>query len=351
MGVYRWVFNQTVTYKVEAYEAAGKSGSYMRNRKEWKARMLETAPWINDTPAHTVYGAMMDAEKAYNLMIKSRAKGVVTKLPRCRKKTQRSCYILGNSVTEKGIYPRKLGLLKSAEPLPNKPSDSRLMFECGKWYLSVPLKVEVQQSDNQGFVACDPGVRTFITAVTQDKAVKIGDGSFGRIVRLAHHLDDLISRACNAPCRRKKRMLKAAARARRKIRRLVDDLHYQTIGWLLRNHQTVIFPEGNFTSACNKAKRKIGRKSVRALLTWAFARFRERLIHKAQVLGRNVVIINEAYTSKTANLTGEIVNNLGGRKTITSGGVKLDRDINAALGILLKPLVDHPVAVYRNCNC
>lgn len=55
--------------------------------------------------------------------------------------------------------------------------------------------------------------------------------------------------------------------------------------------------------------------------------------------------------NKTANWTGEIKNNLGGRKTISSGELTFDRDVNGALGILLKPLVDHPLAIYRYCNC
>jgi putative transposase len=55
-----------------------------------------------------------------------------------------------------------------------------------------------------------------------------------------------------------------------------------------------------------------------------------------------VVTVCEAYTSKTANWTGEIVHTLGCSKTITSKGVRLDRDLNAALGILLKALPDRP---------
>jgi transposase len=41
----------------------------------------------------------------------------------------------------------------------------------------------------------------------------------------------------------------------------------------------------------------------------------------------------------TANWTGEIKQNLGGAKFIRSEGVKIDRDINGALGIFLKGLV------------
>jgi putative transposase len=79
-------------------------------------------------------------------------------------------------------------------------------------------------------------------------------------------------------------------------------------------------------------------------MSFAFARFRDRLKAKAEVNGNTVLIVDESYTSKTANWTGEIVQNLGGAKAITSRGVSLDRDLNAALGILLKALPDRPFA-------
>ena len=350
-GSYRFVFNWTISRKEEEYQQFGVSGTYMGQRKVWKEDLLGVAPWINEIPAHTIYGAMMDADRAYKLVVGKRSKGAESKLPRCRKHKQKSFYILGNAISPKGIYPRLLGLMRSAEPLPLKPKDSRIMFECGQWHLCVPETVPVTHTESQGIVSLDPGIRTFVTAFSQTSLHKVAQGSFGRIVRLAQYLDDLLSRSSKESCRKKKRMLRAASRMRRKIRRLVDDLHYQTIGWLFRNYQTVIFPEGDFTSACEKAKRKIMRKSVRSLMTYSFARFRDRLIHKAQAIGRNVLIVNEAFTSKTANLTGEMVNNLGGRKVITSQGMKMDRDVNGALGIMLKALVDNPVAVYRNCNC
>jgi len=55
------------------------------------------------------------------------------------------------------------------------------------------------------------------------------------------------------------------------------------------------------------------------------------------------VIVNEAYTSKTCNWSGELMPNLGGRKVVTgSDGVSLDRDVNGASGIFLRALVDTP---------
>lgn len=334
------MYNKVVDFKEAQYLADGKSKNYMSMRKEWKASLVAEHPWITEIPAHTVYGAMMDADKDYNLVVRKRAKGQAHKLPRCRKRAQRSCFVLGNAVTNKGIYPRLIGVLKSSEQLPDHPCDCRLIHDAdGRWYLSVPYKVQVADSENQGICALDPGVRTFISGVSDRSCFKIGKGAFGRIVRLCHRLDALISRASKA---NKKSFRRAIGRARVRIRNLVDDLHYQVVGHLVRSYRTIVFPEANFTSAVKRATRKIRSRTARSLMTFAFAKFRDRLLAKAEVVGVQVITICESYTSKTANWTGEIVQNLGGSKTIRSQGACLDRDINAALGILLKALPDRP---------
>jgi hypothetical protein len=48
--------------------------------------------------------------------------------------------------------------------------------------------------------------------------------------------------------------------------------------------------------------------------------------------------------SRAKRWTGEIINNLGGAKTIKSAstGLKMDRDLNGARGIFLRALVDTP---------
>lgn len=343
-GTYRFVFNKIVDFKEEEYIATGKSKTYLQGRKEWKEKLTAEFPWIVEIPAHTVYGAMIDADRAYKAVIRQRRQGVVTKLPRCRKKTQISCYVLGNAISKRGVYTGLIDKMSSAEPLPNRPCDSRLMHDSdGRWYLRIPYKVKTTDTENQGVCALDPGVRTFLTGVSSSGAFKIGKGAFGRIVRLCEHLDALVSKAAKT---KKKSVRRAVGRARVRIRNLIDDLHFQSIGYLTRTFKTIVFPEANFTSAVAKATRRIGSGSVRSLLSFAFARFRDRLIAKAEVTGVNVITVCEAYTSKTANWTGEIVHNLGGSKTITSKGIRLDRDLNAALGILLKALPNRPCSIH-----
>lgn len=344
MGSYRFVYNKVINFLVDEYEKTGKIRSYFKCRKEWTLKLKEIMPWWSDIPAHTLYGAMMDASKDYSAMVKKRSKGLKSDLPRCRKRKQRSFFILGNSITSKGIYIQRLGPMKSCESLPDKPMDCRIIHYAGRFWLRVPEKQQTLVTDNQGHVcAIDPGIRTFATIFSPDGIGKIQSGGFSRIVTLLRHLDDLQSRTSKVKNRNKKnRMNLAASRMRLKIRNLIDDLHYQTIGWLFRKFDVVIFPDGDFTSAISKASRKIRSKSVRSLMGYAFARFRDRLKHKASLLGKTVKIVCESYTSKTHNVTGEVISNLGGRKTIESEGIKIDRDINGALGVFLKALLVQP---------
>lgn len=299
------------------------------------------APWIKEIPAHTIYGAMMDASKDYARYAKSRKDGFG--LPRCKRRTQKSFYVLGNAITKNGIYPRLLGNLKSAEPLPNKPSDSRIMYIAGKWYLRTSHKINSTITENQGrVVSIDPGVRTFLTCFSDRSVSQIGEGQFKRIYRLLLHADRLKSSLSQMKCRQKKRAKLALSRLFVRIQNLVSDMHFQAISWLVDNFDIIIFPDGNFTSATDKLKRKIRSKTVRSLMGWAFAKFRNRLSDKCELLGKQLILVNESYTSKTINWTGE-VRNIGGAKYITADGIKVNRDINGALGIMLKAMLAQPL--------
>ena len=97
-----------------------------------------------------------------------------------------------------------------------------------------------------------------------------------------------------------------------------------------------------------KKSRKIRAKCVRQMLTLSHYRFKQFLKHKAFEAGKTVLDVNEAYTSKTISWTGEIIHNLGGRKTIKdNSGFVMDRDLNGGRGIFLRSLVDIPSL--KNC--
>ena len=113
--------------------------------------------------------------------------------------------------------------------------------------------------------------------------------------------------------------------------------------YLVDNFDVILLPALKTSDMVTRGQRRIRSKTVRNLLNYAHHRFRKFLQHKAAENGRTLLMVNEAYTSKTVSWTGEIIHNLGGRKTVrSSDGRRMDRDINGARGIFLRALGDTP---------
>lgn len=339
LGTSRSVYNATVTHlnlppgeRAEHWMSAAKI-------------VLPSLPeWAASVPYQIKKIAVKDAYQAFaNGVRKWKQTGEPFDLRfRSRKNPKQSCFIPSSALKEAGIYPKIAGRLQRAEDFPDHPRDSRLVFENGRWFVIVPYRVPITPTENQGrAVALDPGIRTFLTGFAEDRAFKIGEGDFARIARLCHHLDRLLARIAKAACRQKARLRRAAHRLRWKIRDLVDELHFQSIRFLLDRFDLILLPTFETQAMSAKSKRKIRAKSVRAMMGYAFFRFGQRLESAAKRAGKVVLRVNEAYTSKTASWTGEM-KRIGGAKTIASGGLTVDRDINGARGIFLRALVDTP---------
>jgi putative transposase len=181
----------------------------------------------------------------------------------------------------------------------------------------------------------------------EGRVAEWGRGDVGRIYRLGYALDDLVSRASakGLDHHRRWNMRRAAARIRDKIRNLVDDLHRKLAKWLCEEHRFILLPKFETSRMVRCGRRKITRKTVRAMLTWSHYRFRQRLLAKAREYpGCHVVLVDEAYTSKTCGRCGRINDKLGGNKWFRcpSCGLECDRDLHAARNILLRFLSDVP---------
>ena len=113
---------------------------------------------------------------------------------------------------------------------------------------------------------------------------------------------------------------------------------------------SILLPTFESSQMVKHGRRKLRSKSVRQMLSWAHYRFKVFLKHKAFEYGKVVLDVCEAYTSKTVSWTGEVIDRLGGAKTIIGNdGQTMDRDINGARGIFLRALADTP-ALQKACN-
>jgi putative transposase len=208
----RYVYNQTIAY---IRSCVNFSPSWMDIKKD----LLKQLPkWCDDVPFLIKGNAVKEAHQAY---WKAKAHPKF----RSRKNPTQSCYIPKSAIKEAGIYPRVSGKnLHYSEALPEEPLDGRLVYQYHEWFLSVPRKIETHVAENQGrVVALDPGVRTFQTFYSEFLAGQIGYDDFGRIGRLCHYLDYLISRTSKAKSKAKRRMKKAQARMRKRIKNIIKD--------------------------------------------------------------------------------------------------------------------------------
>ena len=339
MGASRYVYNETVKYLQQSGTKA--------NWKAIKTELIKSLPeWAKEIPYQIKSIAIKDACTAVREAKKKYKKtGEIHQVKfRSRRDKIQSCYIPKSAVSEKGIYHTILGSIAFKEKLPSDIGDCRLVRHLGVIYLCIPYEVSRSRSENQGrVVALDPGVRSFLTFFSETSFGWLGKYDMGRIQRLCYYLDDLISRSTKVNAKKRYRMRKAADKIRLQIRNLIDELHHKIARFLVDNFDIILLPTFETSQMVIKKGRKIKAKSVRQMLTLSHYRFKQFLKHKAFETGKLVLDVNEAYTSKTVSWTGEIVQNLGGRKKIKSNdGRVMDRDLNGGRGIFLRSLVDIP---------
>ena len=140
---------------------------------------------------------------------------------------------------------------------------------------------------------------------------------------------------------------RAISRKFQKVRRMINDIHRKTANWVCSNYSTVLLPEFESSRMVRKQRngkriaRKINKKTVRGMLTWSHYAFRQRLLHRAKRSpGCEVIICDEAYTSKACGKCGKTHEKLGGNKVFKCPQPTCDhvacRDGDAARKILIR---------------
>ena len=247
------------------------------------------------------------------------------------------------------------GKIKTARPLPDDfgKFDCRLTKDkCGRLYLCVPTlqcqDIGMGAQEKEGFIALDPGVRTFMTGFCPSHSdyqfIEYGKQDIQRPMRLQYHVDKLVQKRKSlkgSGNRNKRKNLKRAVRRLRdKISRLVHDAHHRIAHDLVTHHKIILIPTFNVQQMVKKGK--LNRKVKRKMLLWSHYRFRKNLKTKAQGVGVTVIECTEDYTSKTCSWCGHIDTKLGGKKVYCCSecGWKIDRDFNGAVNILTKYLTE-----------
>lgn len=384
LDVVRWSYNR--------------GAEYVNATKDWglseirKAMCTKESDWVENAPER-MKGAIpyeirdsaaRDVHKAC-AALKAKEKRFDRKLKFKRKKDPRtSATLRSRQLNCKGggtvwsmlfgtVHDRSAMRTEKGKTLPSTfEHDCRLVYDrvLGSFWLCVPTEEKkggmrpdtqghasdpplvdggggvANRSNERTIVSIDPGVKTFATCYDpRDGSIrKWGDRPY-LLGWLSRKCDRLVAKAQRHHGRSRRRILRVAARIRRRMTDLVSELHRQLSLWLCRNFSVILLPRFSARGCCRRKnlpagkRRGISKKTTRRMMQLGHYRFRISLGHKCEQFGSELVVCSEAYTSMTCGGCGWLNRKLTVRDRVfvcPKCGWTADRDANGARNVLLR---------------
>jgi len=165
-----------------------------------------------------------------------------------------------------------------------------------EYTLIVPKEINKIKIDNKpnNMISLDPGLRTFMTGVSENGYVNIGvdvnKTISNKIIRLKN-----IKNNINIPNKIKK---KNEIMINKKIRNVVDNLHWNSIKYLTHNYETIFLGDMSAKSIVKRNNSVLSKIQKVACLRTKYFEFQQRLEYKCKLHKVNFKLIDESYTSK-----------------------------------------------------
>jgi transposase len=207
-----------------------------------------------------------------------------------------------------------------------------------KYTLMVPVKIEnIYQDNKNNIIILDPGLRTFMTGISNNEYTSIGNDIHSKIKMSLCRLNKI--KANNKiPIKIKK---KNERLINRKIENKVNEMHWKIIDYLTKNYKTILLGDMSAKSIVKKNSSVLSNVAKVACLRMKFYEFRMRLIYKCGVKNRNFKLIDEFYTSKTCSMCGSYNDGLEGEieYKCKKCNIRMHRDINGCRNIYMKQFI------------
>jgi putative transposase len=203
-------------------------------------------------------------------------------------------------------------------------------------------KTSAESAD--AIVALDPGVRTFQTYYSQQSAGKIGMNVASYIKKYQDRTDKLQCEMEFTNSKKRYAMRKRCFKLRAKAKNIVDNMQWHAANYLTDKYSVILLPKFNTRSIAMKTNCAQRNRDLYAVRHYSF---REKLLHKANIKSKSVILCSEAHTSKTCTQCGNMKDDLAGDKVYICGscGVSIDRDIAGARNILIRCLTKYQMGL------
>ena len=216
--------------------------------------------------------------------------------------------------------------------------DSELLYnrKIDKYILLVPENAKILNNEKKNEISImDPGIREYMSCLSENKVIKIGAGISKRIEEYLEKIN-LINQNEEIQQKRKKKL---EIKYYNKLEHLIDELHWKTINYLTLNYKKILI--GNMSAkgiVSNENAFQLRDITKQAVMVMGYYKFRQRLEYKCKCRGCIYECVDEWITSKACSLCGNIKENLFGNKVYNceNCGSKMDRDINSDRNIYIK---------------
>lgn len=248
------------------------------------------------------------------------------------------CYILNNKICPKILGDIKYEYNNKEYFLNNINNNVKINYNriTNEYLLLIPkdnTPIEIQNKP-RNIISLDPGLRTFMTGLTEDETIKIGTNVNKDIKKYVTRLNKINDNK-KIPKKIKK---KNEEMINRKIYNKVNDLHWKTIKFLVVNFKNILLGDMSAKGIVKKNSSVLDNETKVACLRTRFYEFRQRLEYKCMLTKTNYKLVNEYYTSKTCSLCGNYKDDLQGEKIYECNKCnnKIDRDVNGCRNIFIR---------------
>ena len=350
LGCYRFVYNQMLAQKQNAYKT-DKTNLKVTDLSKWFHGTLlkdEQYAWLKEQNTKVMKQAIRQMDDAYQKFFKQH-----NGFPKFKsKKDKQSALFPYEAISKHNTFEtRHISLTTPLKNIKFRCSDlyfSRLQkynknirsatlskTKSGNFFLSILIEMEdtelkkFEHTNEQ--VGIDLGVKDFV--ITSDGEVFENKHYFKKNEKQIKKLQRQLSKKVKSSNNRKKAQVRIAKLFERITNKKDAYIHYVT-NELLTYFDTIFMEDLNVQGMLRN------HHLAKAIQDVGFYKFKEPLVNKALVNDKQVVFIDRFYpSSKTCSVCGYKKRDLrlSDREWICPNcGMKHDRDINAAMNILLE---------------
>ena len=284
--------------------------------------------------------------KAFYAALKSKkTQGKKVRLPKYKDKENgryifiytNQCAKVSNGVvyikTKRGILPFKT--------VANKIQQVRLVPRANHIVVEIIYNKECEiKQDNNRYASIDLGLDNLCTIASNVAQSVIVDGK--RLKSINHHYNKTKAKLQSKLKQGKyssKRISRLTLRRNRKIKDYMHKVSRKIVEYMEANSLNTLFAGKNVGW---KDSINLGRTNNQNFVSIPYNMLIQMLEYKCKLVGINVVIVNEAYTSKCSFLDREKIikhNSYAGRRIkrglfISSSGIMINADVNGSLNIM-----------------